>query len=393
MTTTVTTHNSYWSRIKNSFWKILWGFILLICWIILLARNEKRFVERKEALEEWMSLVQEADITNIDPSLDGKLVHMYWETNSESPEIQDQDFWIITNDLKLQRNVEMFQWQQNSTETCTDNIGWSQDCRTSYDYKQTWSPYLIDSSSFHDVWYDNPESFKYDSYTTGKSNINLWVYRLSSVFTSMLSNYEPLDLTNQNITFPDINSQIINNTIYIWDPQNPTVWDLRISFSTVKTGTISVIGKQINNELTSYISSNEEPISLLEFGNISANDMFSIAKSENKSALWILRLVWLVVIFLGFISIFEFIQTLAKVLPFLSKIIWVWTNFIAFCLTIAIGFVTIWIAWLAVRPIIWISCLIVAIAGIILLSNAKKSKKAESEITNQPEIINQPKSN
>ena len=100
----------------------------------------------------------------------------------------------------------------------------------------------------------------------------------------MLSNYEPLDLTNQNITFPDINSQIINNTIYIWDPQNPTVWDLRISFSTVKTGTISVIGKQINNELTSYISSNEEPISLLEFGNISANDMFSIAKSENKSA-------------------------------------------------------------------------------------------------------------
>jgi Flp pilus assembly protein TadB len=75
---------------------------------------------------------------------------------------------------------------------------------------------------------------------------------------------------------------------------------------------------------------------------------------------------------------FQFIETIAKVLPFLADIIWVWTGIISLCLTLLVGFLTIGIAWLAVRPVIWICCLVVAAVGIFFLVKSKKSKKENS---------------
>jgi polyferredoxin len=93
----------------------------------------------------------------------------------------------------------------------------------------------------------------------------------------------------------------------------------------------------------------------------------------------------------GFASIFKFIETIAKILPFLANIIWVWTWIIALWLTLIVWFVTIGIAWLAVRPVIGICCLVVAAGWILLLVKSKKDKKAnlpkEEKIEETPEII------
>jgi hypothetical protein len=85
--------------------------------------------------------------------------------------------------------------------------------------------------------------------------------------------------------------------------------------------------------------------------------------------------------FCGFSAMLKFIETLAKVLPFLANIIWIWTGIVAFCLTLVVWFITIWIAWIVVRPIVWICCLVVAAAWIFLLVRSKKNKKE-----NNPEI-------
>ncbi len=53
--------------------------------------------------------------------------------------------------------------------------------------------------------------------------------------------------------------------IYIGkDPQAPAVGDLRITFSTVKAGMVSVVGQQKGESLTSYTTSNGKKIALLE---------------------------------------------------------------------------------------------------------------------------------
>ena len=56
---TVTSRKSYLSRQWESFGKIFVGIIIVIATIVLLARNENRFVKQKAALQEWESVVVE----------------------------------------------------------------------------------------------------------------------------------------------------------------------------------------------------------------------------------------------------------------------------------------------------------------------------------------------
>ena len=413
----VTSHHSYGSRVGNSFKAILWGIILVWISIRLLAWNEKNYVEQKAALKEWAEIVQEASIDQINPELEWKEIHVYGETASNAEALKDSAFWITTDNLKLKRTVEMYQWYEEEHEECHDNYWWSEDCTTTYTYDKKWSDDAISSSSFYSTKdHENPSTWEYESDERVKEPITLWAYTLTPVFVNQLTDYKTLNLSEQDIIIPEryksISSQnsasngsvednnnsylywdsnenttvvsnerfhINGNQIYIWlDPSNPAVGDLKITFSTVKPYTVSIVWKQMGNELTSYKVSNWRNINLLSQGNVSAEDMFLQAQKENVMMTWIIRLIGLLLMYCWFASMFKFIETLAKVLPFLANIIGVWTGIIALWLTIIVWFLTIWLAWLAVRPVIWIWCLVVAICGIFLL---KKSKKNKSEST------------
>jgi len=421
---TVSSHNSYGSRVGNSFKAILWGIILVWISIWLLIWNEKNFVEQKAALDEWASIVQEAVIDQINSELDWSEIHVSWQTASDDETLRDDVFWVVTDDLKLIRTVEMYQWYEDEDTECHDNYWWSEDCETTYTYDTKWSENAIDSNDFYQTSnHENPTIREYESNEWVKNPITLGAYTLTDTFIDKLVNYRTINLSEQEIITPekyknstveqvtqtvettettveDNNNSYLygdseeNNTanttesfhingnqIYIWlDPTKPAVWDLRITFSSVKPGTVSVIWKQVNSELTSYTASNWRPIALLEEWSVTAADMFLHAQQANKNMTWLLRLLWLFLMYCGFAAMFKFIETIAKVLPFLANIIWVWTGLIALWLTLVVWFVTIWIAWIAVRPVVWISCLVVAVAWIFLLVKSKKNKKENPEI-------------
>lgn len=425
---TVSSHNSYGSRVGNSLKSILWWFLLVILSIVLLVRNEKNFVEQKAALDEWASIVQEAIADQINSELEWSEIHVSWQTASDDETLRDDVFWIVTDDLKLLRTVEMYQWYEDEDTECHDNYWGSEDCETTYTYDTKWSESAIDSNNFYQTSnHENPAAREYESNEWVKDPITLWVYTLTDTFIDKLVNYRTINLSEQEVITPekyknstveqvtqtvettettveDNNNSYLygdseeNNTanttestnerfhingnqIYIWlDPTKPTVWDLRITFSSVKPWTVSVVWKQVNSELTSYTASNWRAIALLEEGSVTAADMFLHAQQANKLWTWLIRIFWLFLMFGGFSAIFKFIETIAKVLPFLANIIWVWTGIIALCLTLVVWFVTIWIAWIAVRPVAWICCLVVAAAWIFLLVKTKKNKKEKPEI-------------
>ena len=418
----VTTHHSYGSRVKQSAKNILFGIILVIVSIILLAWNEKNFIKTKKSLDEWAAVVVEASANELDSSLEGKEVHVYWETASSAEALKDESFWIVVDDLKLARTVEMYQWYEESHESCTDNYWWSEDCTTTYEYKKDRSDDHINSSNFYEsAWHSNPTNWQYESAEREKTPITLWVYSLDWVFTKQLTNYTDINLNEQNVINPagesnssqepsiddnnntylydnndssaNTNFHINGNHIYIGSDENsPNVWDLRITFSSLKEWTVSVIWKQYNNHITSYPTSIEgKSIALLEQWVVSAETMFANAQDANKTMTWIIRLVGLLLMFAGFAMMFELIETLAKLLPFLANILWVGTRIIAFCLTLVVWFVTIGIAWIAVRPVIWISCLVVAAAWITLLVKKKKNGKSSSEASNTESTTNEEK--
>ena len=446
---TVSSHHSYGSRVGNSLKAILWWILFVIISIALLAWNENNYVKTKAALKEWAEIVQEANIDQIDSELEWKEIHVSGKTASDAEALNDSTFWVTTDDLKLKRTVEMYQWYEESSEDCHDNYWWSEDCETTYTYDTKWDEEAIDSSSFYSRnGHENPSNWEYESEGRVKEPITLWVYTLTDIFVGKLTDYKTINLSEQNINIPEkyrliadqnttttqadepttvednnnsylywdsedssdseeVNEEndttnttvasnerfhISGNQIYIWaDPSNPAVWDLKITFSSVKPWTVSVVWKQMGEELTDYKVSNWRSIALLSQGNVSAEDMFIEAQKENKMMTWILRFFGLFLMYCGFAMMFKFIETIAKVLPFLANIIWVWTGIIALWLTLIVWFVTIGIAWLVVRPVIWICCLIVAAGGIFLLIKSKKDKKAdlpkEEKIEEKPEII------
>ena len=430
---TVSSHHSYGSRVGNSFKAILWGIILVIVSIWLLAWNEKNYVETKAALKEWAEIVQEANIDQINPDLEWQEIHVSGKTASNAEVLKDNIFWVVTDNLKLKRTVEMYQWYEEEHEECHDNYWWSEDCETTYTYDKKWSDDHISSNSFYQTAnHENPSTWDYESDERVKEPITLWAYTLANVFVNQLTDYKTINLSEQNITTPEKyqliadqkvqsndtvednnnsylygDSEITTTTsasnerfhingdvIYIWlDPSKPAVWDLKITFSSINPSTVSVVWKQMGSDLTSYKVSNWRNINLLSQGNVSAEDMFIEAQKENKMMTWIIRIIWLILMYCGFASMFKFIETLAKVIPFLANIIWVWTGIIALWLTLIVWFLTIWIAWLAVRPVIWICCLVVAAAWIFLLVKSKKDKKESTpEIKEEKaEPIEEPK--
>ena len=428
---TVSSHHSYWSRVGNSLKAILSGIVLVIVSIILLVWNENNYVQEKKALQEWAAIVQEAIVDQINSELEWKEIHISGQTTSNAGALKDSTFWIETDDLKLKRTVEMYQWYQDENTECNDKYWWGEDCDTTYTYDTKWDEDAIDSSSFNTKnGHENPSNWEYESNEQVKEPITLWAYTLTTVFVNQLSDYKTINLSEQNIIIPekykliadqntstqtsettsveDNNNSYLygdneattntvatnekfhinENQIYIWaDPTNPAVWDLRITFSTVKPWTVSVVWKQMGNELNSYTTTNWRSIALLDQGNVSAADMFQSAQDANKMLTWILRLVWLFLMYCGFAMLFQFIETIAKVIPFLANIIWVWTSIIALWLTLIVWFLTIGIAWLAVRPVIGICCLVVTAGGIFLLVKSKKNKKADLSKEPKSELI------
>ena len=419
---TVTSRTWYGQRIGGSFKKIFWGILLVIGSIILLARNENNFVKQKAALNEGEKNVVEATASPVDVNLDGKLVHLDGDTHSPMEQLQDSAFWVTTEDLKLQRTVEMYQWEEDSQESCRDNVWWSEECTTTYSYTRKWKDSAINSDQFYEqVGHENPTSWEYESKSWQKEPILVGDLTLSEVFVNQLTKQVSLLLTDQELVIPekyketvvfestptasenltgeDTNQQdeaeqagggapntpqnqlfhVFESYLYIGkNPSQPEVGDLKVSFSTVKAGTVSIVGQQNGNELSSYTASNGRSIALLESWKVGAETMFANAHTANRTMTWVLRFLGLFLMFIGFSMMFEFLVTLAKVLPFLSNILGVGVSLVALALTLVLWLWTIAIAWLVVRPIVGIALLVIGIWWAVVLVKIKKNKKLET---------------
>lgn len=375
---TVTSTTGYGSRIGNSLKWIVGWFILLIGWIILLWWNENNFVEQKAALEETESQTVETSADKIDATLNNGVVYINWETSStDETVLRDETFWVESNDLKLIRKVEMYQWEEEEHTETEDNLGWSQTTTTTYTYNKVWKDYPIDSSKFQkSSEYVNPQ-WKYEEETYAKDPILLWAYTLTTAYVNMLNDEKALSLSWQNIVAISWMQQL-DNLLYFWnDMSNPEIGDMKISFYTVKTWKASAVGQQVNETLRPYMTSNHRSISLLEQGDVPVYELFAHAYDANSLMTWILRWVGFLLLWIAFSMIFSIIDTLADVVPFIWNIVGAATGLVTFCLALIVWIVTVAIAWLAVRPIYGIFALVVIIAIICWMVYMKKKHPRE----------------
>jgi len=365
--TQVTSH-SWFSRLGGAVKGVLLGLLLFIIAFPLLSWNEGRAVKRYKTLQEGSGLVVAVTSASVDAANEGALIHVTGIADTELT-LTDPVFGISAQALKLNRVVEMYQWEEDTQSTTKKKVGGSKETTTTYTYAKTWSDSAIDSSNFEKPGgHENPGMFAYPSLEQQSDSVTLDAFILSPALVGMIHASEPLALAvDEENPVPEALQGVAKqqgNLFYVGsNSAAPQVGDLRISFEVTRATNISVIAQQTGNSFVPYRAKAGGTIQLLQVGTHTATAMFQKAISDNTLLTWGLRLLGFLLMMGGLNMIFKPLSVLADVLPILGKIVSIGTSLISFLIAISFSSLTIAIAWLVYRPLLGISLL--AVAGAI----------------------------
>lgn len=368
MAYTETTRTSYGKRLGNSLGGIVTGLLLFVGGTVLIWWNEGRAVKTDKMLKEAQGQVVEMpDISRVDPAYEGKLVHAVgMATTADS--LVDSKFKVGTRAIALRRDVEYYQWVEHAQSESKDKLGGAQETTTTYTYDLQWVSTPVSSADFHDPDYrsENFVQEQVESDVKYAQNVSFGAFRLNPDQIRSISGSTPLAVVDSTGS----------NVIYIGkDPSKPDVGDVRITFTQVKPAEISIVASVSGDSFTSYTAKNGKSFSALRMGNIPQEQIFESEHATNKMMLWLFRILGFFLIMAGLRSIFSIVETLFKVIPFLSRIIGWGVGLVCGVVAFAWTLIVAAIAWIAYRPVVAIVLLVIAAAAIWYFSTHGKKKE------------------
>lgn len=401
MAVQVTTKTSYGQRLGSSFRGIGSGFLLLIVGTVLLWWNEGRAVKTARMLNRAEKVaIEMPDINSVNPEFDGKLVHATGKVATNDVLI-DNLFGIQENAIKLERDVEYYQVQETSSSKTKDKLGGGQETVTTYDYKNGWSSSRINSSEFKDEKYRGSNIVLSDVENQDwiAENVTFGAYRLPSELIRSISGDKPVELSLSEDVIKALNKtaamvkkdtavllaqaalkdykyvHVNNNVVYIGaDPMNPQIGDVKITFTKVLPGDVSVLAKVAGDTFTKHTDKNGKSLETLSMGVKAMDEMFSSERSTNKMWTWLLRILGFFLIAGGLKGIFEILITILKVIPFIANIVNLATNIVLNVVAFAWTVIVIALAWVYYRPVLGILLLAVAVGALIFFAGKGKEK-------------------
>jgi membrane protein containing DUF1625 len=396
MAYTETTTTSYGQRLAGSAKGMIGGLLVFIIGTGLLWWNEGRTVRTAKAIGDAASHVESvADVSKVDASLNGKLIHASAFADTKDT-LTDDMFGVREQAIKLDRKVEYYQWVEHSQTKKRDKVGGGEETITTYTYEQKWVDKPVNSAEFKDPQYQSANKVlsEVEEREELAQHVTFGAYTLPESLVGSISGSEPVEVRmteEQRFTWderlhmlrPKVNTEtsLVHtsaNTVYLGlSPNSPQVGDVRVTFTKVPPADISLIAQVDGSTFKAYRAKNGQSFSRVQMGTVSADEMILQARSENNLWAWVLRLVGVLLIVIGLKGMFGLLPMLFKVLPFLGSIVDAGVGLVSWILGLAWSFIIIAIAWLVFRPIIGISLLVLAIAGIVFLK--RRGKKNEEK--------------
>lgn len=358
------------SRSKGSIGGAVFGLFLAAAVTFLLFWNEGRAVKRYKDLKEGAGAVVSVASDQVDPTMEGKLVHMTGETKTKAP-LVDEDFGVSVEAVKLIREAEMYQWiEVVKTETRTKTGGGTEEIKT-YSYERQWRDSPVDSSQFKvNSDHRNPAEMKYRSASQTASEVTLGAFSLPSFLVSRIGGASPITIESVDGASEAVRSvaKAANGGFYFGnDPGSPAIGDLRVHFLSVPTGPVSIVAQQSGKTFVPFKTSTGGSVDLLERGQVNAADMFQMAQDRNKMLTWAIRIGGFFLLGVAFSLVLAPIAVLASILPFLGRLVGAGTKIVAFLLAGIVWAVSVSIAWIFYRPVLGIAILAVAIVLFVLI--------------------------
>lgn len=378
---TETTSVSWFGRMKRSVGGLFIGVLLVIGMVILLFWNEGRAVQTAKSLTEGAGSVVSVAADVIDPSNQGKLVHVSGPVTTDSIPT-DALFGISRPSVRLIRSVEMYQWKEESRSETKTKLGGGEETVTTYTYSKGWEDNAIDSGSFR----------KPDGRANPAMEINGAQFQIPSAQLGAFALDRPvIDRIRDNENFPITKDQlpaiekafggtqkvsIANGRIYLGrDPASPAIGDYRISYDFVPVGVISVVAGQNGSGFAAYQTKAGDRLLMVDGGAVPADRMFAEAVSDNTMVTWLLRAVGLVLLFIGFAMFLGPVAVVADIIPPLGSLMRMGTGLVAFLLAVLVGATTIAIAWFYYRPLMSLGILalgVVVAGGLVMVGRVRK---------------------
>ncbi|MCB9603187.1 MAG: TMEM43 family protein [Sandaracinus sp.] len=375
------------SRLGESIKGVLVGLLFFFGSFPLLFWNEGRAVRRAQDLEEGRGAVVEAQADTVDPSMEGRLVHLNGlAVTSET--LADPRLGVSAppSSLRLRRSVEMYQWQEESRTRESKNLGGGQTRRTTYTYRTEWSAAPIDASRFEErAGHENPP-MPFESTTVEAHDARIGARRLDASHLTQLDTFVPLPVAPAAVPAlaafgrpvqPEGQGVFVGANLAA-----PQVGDLRVRWEVVPAGPASVLAAQRGDGFGAWRTpSGRELEANVELGVASADQMFGELEAGNATLTWILRFVGWLLMFLGLNLIFRPLVTVADVVPLLGNLIGAGFFLAALVLSIPLSLTTIAVGWIVYRPLVGAALLAVGLAiGFGFGALARKRGRAKNEV-------------
>lgn len=418
MAVTVTTKQSWGSRLGNSFKGIVVGLVLFVIAFPVLFMNEGRTVKRAKALEAGESAVVPVLCDTVDAANEGKLVHTSGKLATIDT-LEDWQFGLKVKGIRLKRKVEMYQWVEESESRTEEKLGGGTETVTTYTYKKEWCNKRIDSSEFQEKGHDNPVSIPFEAKQFQAKNVTLGAYVLSDDIIGRIGGDAVYALPQDFVVPENLSAgatyeagQVYGNAVYFMkrgisaEVQNiaqvagenvaqavedavvekpkagriagqveAEIGDVRVTFAASLPHDFSIVAQQQGNGFVAY-ATKDGTVLLTADRMASAVEMFQSAKSANKVMAWVLRFLGWLLMFIGVKTILEPLRILAAVVPFIGRIVGFGAGLVALAVSLPLTLITIAIAWIYYRPILGISLIVLAVGIFAFILYKKKGTSA-----------------
>ena len=347
--------------VKNAFGALIFGLILFVASFVVLWLNEGNSAKNIATASYMNKKATQIEPTKIQDSNNGSLVAATGAAIADST-LYDVNI-KIPKALVLERTVEMYQLDEEKDDDSNGN--------TTYKYTKKWSDSKIDSDSFHDKNYRNP-NFPIESMDFYADSAKLGAFDLTpDQIKRIIPEKEITDLP-QNQKYSIENGKYFSGK----DIQEPNIGDVLISYSYAPSGTnISFIGKQESNHIMPF--SYQKRSNYVQYnGSLDKEAIIEKYKHENHVLTMALRFVGWLLMFFGLKLLTSPLELLFGFIPIFGKIASNISTFVAMLISLVLSLITIAIAWFAYRPIVSIILIVVSV-GIVWVIKQKLPKKVE----------------
>ncbi|MGF1753531.1 TMEM43 family protein [Vibrio makurazakiensis] len=338
-----TIERTWFGRIAEAFKGIVAGVILIVIAIFGLNQNEDRSDKRESSLNEGAAIVKSVSVDTILAENAGKLIHTSGMVDTDEV-LTDPAFNVSANALRLVREVQVYQWEEDTSTKTEKQLGGGEKEVTTYSYQKVWANGLINSNSFRDKSYKNPQNVTFNQGTLEAKEMDFGAFSFPRSLARKMDGLEKLEVESDT----EIGQQsygmvsFYDGGYYIGDdPQAPQIGDMQVQFYVIEPAVVSVVAQQNGNTLQRYRTKARGSIYLLEYGTESADGMFDIAQRENTFWTWLGRAVGCGVIYLGFILVFKPISVIADFFPVVGSVIGGVFNVFSFILALIMTIFTV----------------------------------------------------